>query len=202
MKEHKNTQDLTLEYYAENTDAFISGTVSVDMSSTRDRFLKELPPHARILDLGCGSGRDTKVFLDLGYAVDAVDGSEELCKKASEFTGIQVRHMYFQDLDAKELYDGIYASASILHLPKAELEPVLRKIAAALKPGGVLFTSFKYGDFEGMRGGRFYSDFTDESLKQFFQKIPELRIFFLWMNKDSRPDHEEHWVNILARRVK
>ncbi len=198
----KNTQDLTLEYYAENTKKFIGETVSVDMSFTTDRFLKELPPKARILDLGCGSGRDTKTFLDLGYAVDAVDGSEELCKKASELTGIQVRHMYFQDLDADSVYDGIWASASILHLTKAELEPVLHKIAAALKPGGVLFTSFKYGDFEGIRGGRFYSDFTDESLKQFFRKVPELQIFSLWMNKDSRPDREEHWVNILARRVK
>ena len=89
----------TLEYYEQNADTFFEGTVSADMTYARERFLAKLPGKADLLDLGCGSGRDAKAFLELGYAVDAVDGSEELCRRASAFTGIEVKCMLFQDLD-------------------------------------------------------------------------------------------------------
>jgi len=115
----------TLEYYDENADQFIQGTLSVDFMKIQDRFLNKLKPCASILDFGCGSGRDTKCFLERGYKVEAADGSEKLCKMASEYTGIEVKHMLFSELDAQEKYDGIWACSSILHLPKSELKPVL-----------------------------------------------------------------------------
>ena len=194
--------DPTLQYYQQNAEAFMTGTVSADMLETRERFLKKLPEKALILDFGCGSGRDTKAFLERGYAVDAVDGSTELCRLASEWTGICVRPMLFQELSAIDRYDGIWACASILHLPEDELRDVLRKTAAALKKGGILYTSFKYGTFRGVRSGRWFTDFTEESLAEFLRQIPSLEVTQTWLTHDVRPGREEErWINILARRV-
>ena len=95
--------------YKDHAQDFVKGTLSADMSEARQHFLQCLPESARILDFGCGSGRDTKAFLDLGYQVDACDGSEELCRIASEVTGIPVRHMFFQDLNETDVYAGIWA---------------------------------------------------------------------------------------------
>lgn len=207
--DHNILQQSTLGYYRDNLNAFVAGTLTADMSYARERFLRSLQAFSapRILDLGCGSGRDTKAFLDLGYAVDAADGSEELCRSASEFTGIHVRHMLFQELDAEAYYDGIWACASILHLPKEELSDVLRRIAAALKQNGVLYTSFKYGNFEGMRDSRYYTDFTEASLAAFWtdcrlERDHSLQVFETWTTEDVRPGRkEERWLNLLARRA-
>ena len=197
MKHENNT----LQYYNENADQFISGTLEADMTDARNRFLEQLPHRAYILDFGCGSGRDTKAFLDAGYVVDAMDGSPELCKSASEYTGIAVRQLLFQDLDVKGVYDGIWTCASILHLPKAELVAVLERITAALKPKGFFYTSFKYGTFEGMRDGRHFTDFTEETLQEFWRNFSSLQIISLWITEDVRPGREEErWINLLAER--
>ena len=135
--------DKTLKYYNENAQSFASGTVSVKFTEVQDKFLEKLNPDAYILDFGCGAGRDTKYFLSRGYQVDAVDGSEQLCRIASEYTGIKVRQKLFQELDEKEKYDGIWACASILHLPKKQLREVLKNMYAALKSEGWIYTSFK-----------------------------------------------------------
>ena len=168
-----SSKETTLQFYKDHAQDFVKGTLSADMSEARQHFLQCLPESARILDFGCGSGRDTKAFLDLGYQVDACDGSEELCRIASEVTGIPVRHMFFQDLNETDVYDGIWACASILHLPKEELAAVLRKIADALKKNGMLYTSFKYGDFEGMRGGRYFTNFTEDTVKVLLDVLEE-----------------------------
>ena len=111
-------KDKTLDYYNKNSQLFVTGTVSVDFKQTQDRFLDRLDSGAYILDFGCGSGRDTKYFLNQGYKVDAIDGSVELCRIASEYTGIEVKQMLFQELEEHKKYDGIWACSSILHLPK------------------------------------------------------------------------------------
>ena len=194
--------DTTLQYYQQNATAFIEGTKSADMHDARTRFLKLLPPHAYILDFGCGSGRDAKVFLEQGYRVEAVDGSVELCRRASELIGQPVKQMMFEDLSAVEQYDGIWACASILHLRRNELAGVLQKTSDALKPDGVLYTSFKYGVFEGIRGGRYFTDLTENSLKTLMAKVPSLQIVDTWITNDVRPGREEErWINILARRI-
>lgn len=140
----------TLNYYNQNADSFIEGTVSVNFKEVQDKFLQMLSGK-KILDFGCGSGRDTMYFLKSGFDVTATDGSEELCKYASEYTGIQVKQMLFQDLDEVDYYDGIWACSSILHLSKNELRIVMNKMSRALKSGGIIYTSFKYGNFEGER---------------------------------------------------
>lgn len=193
--------DKTLNYYNENAQSFASGTVSVKFTKVQDKFLEKLNPDAYILDFGCGAGRDTKYFLSRGYQVDAVDGSEQLCRIASEYTEIKVRQMLFQELDEKEKYDGIWACASILHLPKKQLREVLENMYAALKSEGWIYTSFKYGKFEGERNGRYFTDFTTDTFKEFIHDMHGFKIEEHWITGDVRPGRgEEKWLNLLLQK--
>ena len=192
----------TLNYYDQNATSFSESTLHVNFTETQQAFLNCLPSHAHILDFGCGAGRDTGYFLEQGYEVTAVDGSEALCKIASEHTGISVKQMLFQDLDETEKYDGIWACASILHLKKTELSNVLVKMRKALKQQGIIYTSFKYGDHEGMRNGRYFTDFTEESFADFMKDISGLAIEKTWITGDVRAGRgDERWINILLRKV-
>ena len=194
--------DKTIEYYNQNADMFAQGTRLVDFTVVQERFAKMLPAGSRILDFGCGSGRDTKYFLEKGYRVEATDGSSELCKLASAFTGIDVKEMLFQDLNASGKYEGIWACSSILHLSKKELLPVIRKMCDALKDNGAIYTSFKYGDFEGERNGRYFTDFTEDTFDKFIKVIQELTIEEEWITSDVRPGRgEEKWLNLILRKI-
>lgn len=194
--------DKTIEYYNQNADMFAQGTRLVDFTIVQERFRKMLPVGSRILDFGCGSGRDTKYFLEKGYQVAATDGSAELCRLAGSFTGIKVKEMLFQELDEIGVYDGIWACSSILHLPKQELLPVIRKMCDALKDNGVIYTSFKYGDFEGERNGRYFTDFTGDTFDKFIKVIQELTIEEEWITSDVRPGRgEEKWLNLILRKI-
>ena len=191
----------TLDYYNQNAAAFIAGTVSVDFKETQDKFIDALCGK-QILDLGCGSGRDTKYFIEAGLDVVATDGSEEMCKCASEYTGIHVQKMLFQELDAKERYNGIWACSSILHLPETELKKVFIKMAEALCSDGIIYTSFKYGIFEGEKNGRYFTDFTFEKFNEFIRDVKELAVEEYWITEDVRPGREnEKWLNLLLRKI-
>ena len=191
----------TIDYYNQNADLFVQGTVSVDFKETQDKFL-QLLTGIKVLDFGCGSGRDTKYFLESGFDVTATDGSEDLCKSASAYTGIQVKHMLFQDLNEADCYDGIWACSSILHLSKDELRIVINKMSRALKLNGIIYTSFKYGNFEGERNGRFFTDFTLELFKDFISDVKDIVIEEYWITGDVRPGREdEKWLNLILRKI-
>lgn len=191
----------TIEYYNENVDKFVNDTQDVVFCATQDLFLSYLNEGNSILDLGCGSGRDTKYFLSKGYKVDATDGSEEICKVASDYTGINVKCLLFNELDEIDKYDGIWACASILHLDRDDLIDVFHRIARALKDNGILYTSFKYSEFEGMRNGRYFTDFTIESFNEFQTNIPEFIIEKKWITSDVRAGREdEKWLNLIMRK--
>ena len=191
----------TIEYYNENVSKFVNETQDVVFCATQDLFLSYLNEGDSILDLGCGSGRDTKYFLSKGYKVDATDGSEEICKVASDYTGINVKCLLFNELDEIDKYDGIWACASILHLDRDDLIDVFNRIARALKDNGILYTSFKYSEFEGMRNGRYFTDFTIESFNEFQTNIPEFIIEKKWITSDVRNGREdEKWLNLIMRK--
>lgn len=188
----------TINYYNKYTKSFIQATRSVDFTNIQNKFLSYLPSGASILDFGCGSGRDTKYFLKRNYNVTAIDGSEEICKEASKYTGIKVKQMLFEELNGQNIYDGIWACASILHLSKNDLFRVFHKMNKALKENGIIYTSFKYGEFEGERNGRYFTDFTEDSLKEFILQIPQLQIKEIWITGDVREGRgDERWLNIL-----
>ncbi|WP_276855816.1 class I SAM-dependent methyltransferase [Enterocloster lavalensis] len=193
--------DDTLQYYNQHAKAYVDSTRDVEFSQTQERFLQYLEPGARILDFGCGSGRDTKYFRNRGFQVEAVDGSAEFVRIASEYTGINVRRMLFQDLDEVECYDGIWACSSILHLPCAELEVVLGKMARALRRRGIVYTSFKYGTEEGERSGRYFTNMTEEKMAGLLERISVYDVEEMWVTFDVRPGRgDERWLNMILRK--
>ena len=190
----------TIDYYDKNAADYACNTSDLVFSEIQDMFLENLKDGAAILDFGCGSGRDSKSFLQKGYQVTALDGSAKLCKIAEEKTGIPVIQMDFNDFDEQDKYDGIWACSSILHLPGQELKNVLINMEKTLHDGGIIYTSFKYGDFSGMRKGRFFIDFTEDSFRTFISDIEKLVIEKLWITNDVRPGRQdEKWLNMLLR---
>ena len=140
------------------------------MSSVRNRFVGHLPSGGRILDLGCGSGRDSLAFVKMGFDVVPVDGSEEMCRMAERNTGLKVRQMLFEGLDYVNEFDGVWACSSLLHLPSDRISAVFKLIRRSLKPNGAFFTCFKKGDFEGVRpDGRYYTDMEYDVLRSVLQ---------------------------------
>lgn len=201
VKEGFREMSSTLSYYDSNAEDFAASTVSVDFSDAQERFLARLDSGSKILDFGCGSGRDAKYFLDRGFAVDASDGSSAMCRVASEYLAMPVKHELFQDLSDFEVYDGIWACASILHEPKADLPGLFGKLARALKPDGVIYASFKYGDFEGERNGRYFTCLTEESLAELLADVPALGHCQTWVSSDVREGRgDELWLNCLISR--
>lgn len=191
----------SIEYYNKNAVQFITNTVEVEFKETQNRFLKLLPEGGSILDYGGGSGRDTKYFLENHYYVDAIDGSQELCKLASEYTGITVQHKFFQQLEEEEIYDGVWACASILHVSYKELAGILFKIAKALKSKGIAYISFKYGTFEGEKNGRYFTDMTEKKMRQLLNETGLFSIEQEWITGDARLGREEEkWLNVILRR--
>jgi len=189
----------TVQYYNENVDSYTADTVDRDMSDLYMRFLGRLNGK-KILDMGCGSGRDTKAFLERGFDVDAMDASEAMCEYASEYTGIEVQNKTFLELEAEDAYDGIFACASLLHSTKEELPEVFQRIARALKTDGILYASFKYGDYEGMKNGRYFIYLTEKTILPYIHDNG-LRLVDFWISEDVRPERSgEKWINIIAKR--
>lgn len=191
----------TINYYDINAKEFVEGTLNVDFKATQDKFINKLPAKGYILDFGCGSGRDTKYFLAKDFNVDAIDGSIELCKIASEYTNIKVRHMYFNELSIVNKYDGIWACSSILHLSLDDLVDVFKRMSKALKDEGIIYTSFKYGNFSGERNGRFFTDMTEDSFAKLIANVDNLKVEEQWITADVRPQRgNEKWLNLILRK--
>ena len=190
--------DATLEYYEENSQTFVESTLSVNMSGFYSEFLSHVQPGGHILDLGCGSGRDSREFIKRGFRVTAIDGSPALCQLAEQVIGQPVLQLQFQDLSYQEEFDGIWACASLLHLPLQQIPDILKKIVDALKPNGVLYLSFKYGHFEGVRGGRYYTDLDESALSTLIKDCGGLHIVKTWLTNDARPESNDRWINMIC----
>ena len=190
-----------IEYYNKNADAFYESTVNTDMSEWQNRFLKHIPAGGRILDAGCGSGRDSKAFIKQGYSVVAFDASKEMCQKASELIGQEVWQMKFEEMSFDDEFDGVWACASLLHVNENDLPKVLKKIHQALKEQGILYVSFKYGEGERDRGERYFTDFTEESIKPILL-MSGFTILNSGITSDIRPGREdEKWTNVIVRKI-
>ena len=189
----------TLQYYNQHAENFTADTQNSDMTEKYAPFINRIKPGGHILDLGCGSGRDSAQFLSRGYTVTSVDGSEELCRIAAQHIGQSVHHMLFNEINWQNQFDGIWACASLLHCTLDELPDILQKTADSLKPGGTMYLSFKYGDFTGMRNGRYFTDLTETSLQKLIDNIPELNIVETYITGDVRPGREhEKWLNAIV----
>lgn len=191
----------SIDYYNKYAAKVFEETVDQDMSEIRDEFLNLLEEGDTILDLGCGSGRDSLAFYELGYDVTAMDASEEMCKLAEIHSGLEVLNLSFEEMDFDNVFDGIWACASLLHVPKAELPDILTKIARALKDKGILYMSFKLGDFEGFKGERYFCGYTEDGIREVLRDHERFDVIRIWETEDVRSGHSDvQWLNVLVRK--
>ncbi len=196
MRENK-----TIDYYNMNAKAFCDSTQNTDMSYCQNKFLNYLGQGSSILDAGCGSGRDSRFFLDNGYNVTSIDASEEICKIASEYISRKVECIRFEEINSENTFDGIWACASLLHIAKDELPNALRKLYRALKTEGVLYASFKYGNNEEIKDNRYFSNFNEEQLSKLIGDNTDFKIDEIFITNDARPEREhEQWINIIVKK--
>ena len=192
----------TLDYYNKNSEEYFNSTLNVDMTNTYKEFLKLVPKDGKILDLGCGSGRDSMNFMKLGYEVTAVDGSKELAKKASALLGKEVIASTFEELELKEKFHGIWACASLLHIKREDLKTVLNNLYNNLEDNGVFYMSFKYGEKEYVDDkNRYFNCFTDESIISFINENTKFNILDLYITEDKLGRvNEVKWVNLICNK--
>lgn len=190
------------EYYNQYAGIYFENTVNLNVSHIIEPFVELLEPGASILDLGCGSGRDSLTFLDMGFDVTALDGSEQMCELAGIHTDLDILHMQYEDLDFDEVFDGIWACASLIHLEKDKLPEIIKKISQALNPGGYFFMSLPKGDFEGLMNQRYFSEYQKKELKKLLEQFPELEIEDLWVT-DAINDigDGKKWLNVILRKL-
>jgi 2-polyprenyl-3-methyl-5-hydroxy-6-metoxy-1,4-benzoquinol methylase len=195
-------QDIkTIEYYNDNASDYYISTVNVDMGDLYKLFEGFQVPGNHILDLGCGSGRDSKYFVSKGYIVTAIEPSIELAKLASAQTGIEVINKSIQDTFFSSIFDGIWACASLLHIPFSEMPDILDKINKALKPNGVLFISVKKGNSEGYRNGRFFCDYTIDRFEQLNYQDKGFLLLGYHESHDKRAGRDgETWLNVILKK--
>lgn len=191
----------SIEYYNKYASKVYEDTIDIDMSELLQEFLDELEEGDTILDMGCGSGRDSLTMYEMGYDVTPLDASEEMCKLAEIHTGLDVLQMTYDEMEFEDVFDGIWACGSLLHVPKNEMPEILGRVHDALCSNGVFYMSVKKGDFEGFRGERYFCDYTMESLKNMVDKTGLFDILKVWENDDVRSSHPDTvWVNLLARK--
>ena len=193
----------TLAYYNKHADSFIDDTENVDFHEIQDEFLTYVPKGGHILDMGCGSGRDSLYFLKKGYTVDAIDGSPRMCARARMLTDLNVECELFEFWQPHNMYDGVWACASLLHIWVEDLDEVIDKVASCLKDGGIFYMSFKYGDSYGTRNGRFFNDFNEDKVAKMVRKSRRFKTVKVWQTFDVRPGREEEkWMNVLLSKKK
>ena len=191
----------TLEYYNEQAASFVEGTRNVDFSALQNEFAALVKKGGRILDLGCGSGRDSKAFMEMGFRVVAVDGSPEICRLAEEYIGQQVICATFREFEPEGTFDGIWACASLLHLERNYIKEIMMKYASVLNAEGAFYVSFKYGDYSGERNGRFFTDMDENSFGAILTEIPALEVYKQYITEDVRPGREsEKWLNMFLKK--
>jgi predicted TPR repeat methyltransferase len=170
------------------------------MSGLYHPFAARLPQHGRVLDAGCGSGRDALAFQKMGFEVEAFDASAAIVEIARAKTGLDIKVDSFTSFQSQNLFDGIWACASLLHLPDVELIPTLLCLRAKLVVGGVLYMSFKRGEGISMRRERKFFDKTEADLSALIGQVPSFQILQVWRTEDLRPKRKpEPWVNALVK---
>ena len=193
---------VTINFYEKNAEAYAALTVKADMSRAYEKFLAYLPHGAKVLDAGCGSGRDSLFFMRQGYRVTMLDASAAMCRCAEKLTGQKALHKTFAEIHFEKQFDGIWANASLLHVPEQELEKVLKILHRALKDDGVLYASWKYGEAERRDGERFYCDMTEEKLKKLLRRTGCFVCKEVWVSEDVLPLHrEQRWLNVVLGKV-
>ena len=195
-----NGASSTIEYYNHNAEAYFESTSQVSFDEIYEKFLDYVPAGGRIMDLGCGSGRDVKWFREHGYEAYGLDASEELVSKATSEYDIPVSCGLIEEWVADEPFDGIWCCASLMHLGDEELEQFFMNLEHNLKPGGAVFISVKSGVETGCdEAGRYFRNFTEEDITGFARKNENLKIVELWYTEDKLARDSFRWMNVIMK---
>ena len=198
-----NDMNQTIDYYNKYSEKFYKNTVHIDLSELYPKFLRHIPDNGTILDVGCGSGRDSLYFLEKGYIVTSVDASEEMVRLSSELTGQKTQYLRMQDIEFKNEFNGIWACASLLHIDEGSTEDVLSNLGKALKTDGCLYASYKYGNGIQTKGDRLFNNYDESTFEGVVDNVIELEIENYWITKDLRPDRiDEKWLNVILKKSK
>lgn len=184
----------TIQFYDNHAEEYIDQTIGISMNHVYDHFLPLLPTGGHILDVGCGSCRDSAVFQSRGFTITAFDASQSLVKIAQQKFTFPVHCARFDTFTSSERYDGIWASASLLHLQRKDLHKVLSQLRALLKEDGVFYCSFKMYDSAHVdTQGRFFTAMTPDELQKIlldhFRKVTTFT---------SQGNANEVWCNAVA----
>ena len=194
-------RDTTIEYYEEHAEKFVELTLDADMSVIYARFEKWLNVGDSILDLGSGSGRDSRYFSENGYEVTAVDPSPAMCRKTREIANVPVYEFRAEEIPFVERFNGVWACASLLHVEENKMRLAIQKIANSLKLNGVAYMSWKYGSGERQDGMRHYTDYSEEGVKVLLREIESLESVDLWTTVDSLPGRDDvSWTNVIVKK--
>jgi len=194
---HDEALSANLRYYEENAADFTQRTRALELDAIYAPFLEFVASGGSILDAGCGSGRDCVAFLNKGYRVKAIDASSAMVSEARRL-GVDAEVQSFREMTFEAEFDGIWACASLLHVPKSEIVDVLKRFSLALKLKGILFVSLKEGEGEGIaEDGRFFSYFR---LGEFCALLEAAGLFVMQAQRSVADDGRE-WLNFLGKRI-
>ena len=193
---------MSISFYDDNAQTFFDRSVGADMAQGYATFTGLLAPGARVLDAGCGSGRDTLAFTRLGFEVTAMEASPKLAALARLHTGLPVEVLTFDQVEWREAFEGVWACASLLHVPRSGLAEAVRRLRDALVPGGVLWMSFKHGTEERTVEGRHFTDLDEDGADALLAEVGGLELLWNKVTGDVRPGREhERWLSLLCRKV-
>ena len=181
----------SVDYYEKNAETFVASTLNLDVCMLYKEFEKYLKPGCRILDLGCGSGRDSRYFVEKGYTVVAIDPSPVMCKKTKEVAGVPTYMMRAEELLFENEFDAVWACASLLHVSREDQVVVLQKIERALRKDGILYCSWKYGNQERLENGRCFTDLDEKALDRILLNVTKMRLVKIWVTTDVRSNRQE-----------
>lgn len=191
-------EDPTFRFYAENA-AIYAARISESSRFRLDRFLLKLKPGAEILELGCGNGRDSAAMIERGFRVTPTDGTPEMADEAEKRLGVPVRVLRFEDIDAVDAFDGVWANACLLHVPRSGLGDILAGIHAALRSGGIFYASFKAGTAEGFDDlGRYYNYPSREWLNAVYETRHWASIDIDETHGDAYDNRPTDWLHVTA----
>ena len=189
-------------WYDDHAAEYAGRTDTVDLTDHYNRFLAHVPPGGHLLDAGCGPGRDSLAFLARGYEVTAMDASIGMVELASQRLGRPVLHLRHEDIAFNREFDGVWANATLLHVPQTSLPDVLARYRTALVPDGVMFASFKLGTGEVIASDRLFANQDAASFREVLANVPGLDLIEIWPSFDRRPGREhEQWLNVLVQRA-
>lgn len=191
----------SIDYYNQNASAYYEKTVHADMAKIMQPFIELLPENAEVLDMGCGSGRDTLALEEAGFSVTAMDGAAEMCRLAEIYTDKEILHLTYEEMDFQNVFDGIWACAALVHIPYKKMPQTLKKMVEALVDGGLIYMSLRDGNRKGWDGLRQYYDYNEERILELLGNIPGTKIVDIWKTLPLiEDDNPSAWWNIILRK--